>query len=111
MPAPRNMSRSDYETLSAALADSDDQDFNARRNIAFNIADALTGTSDRFDPILWLRQCNVGPISPDAVADWTTRLELRVKSIGAKRLNSKNMGYEIEQYIDASGNPISLDKG
>jgi hypothetical protein len=111
MPAPRNMSRSDYETLSAALADSDDQDFNARRNIAFNIADALTGTSDRFDPILWLRQCNVGTISPDAVADWTTRLELRVKSIGAKRLNSKNMGYEIEQYIDASGNPISLDKG
>jgi hypothetical protein len=110
MPAPRNMSRSDYETLSAAIADSDDQDFNARRNIAYNIADALTGTSDRFDPILWLRQCEIGPVSPADVADWTKRLELRVKSIGAKRLNSLNMGYDIEQYIDASGNPISLDK-
>jgi hypothetical protein len=104
------MSRSDYETLSAALADSDDQDFNARRNIAFNIADALTGTGDRFDPILWLRQCNIGPVAPADVADWTTRLELRIKAIGRKRRNSLEMGYDIEQYIDANGSPISLDK-
>jgi hypothetical protein len=104
------MSRSDYETLSAALADSDDQDFNARRNIAFNIADALTGTGDRFDPILWLRQCNIGPVAPADVADWTTRLELRIKAIGRKRRNSLEMGYDIEQYIDANGSPIPLDK-
>ncbi|MGW0626169.1 hypothetical protein [Streptomyces sp. NPDC002758] len=110
MPTPRSMSRSDYETLSAAIADSDDQDINARRNIAFNIADALTGTGDRFDPILWLHQCKIGPFSPADVADWSTRLELRIKAIGAKRRNSLEMGYDIEQYIDASGSPITLDK-
>lgn len=111
MPAPRQMSRSDYETLSAALSESvDDVDLSARRHIAFDIADALTGTSDRFDPILWLRQCEVGQVSAKDVADWTKRLNLRVKSIGRKRINSLEMGYEIEQYIDASGSPISLDK-
>jgi hypothetical protein len=105
------MSRSDYETLAAAIADSDDQDLNARRNIAFNIADALTGTADRFDPIVWLRQCKIGPFTPAAVASWSTRLDLRIKTIGRRRRNSLEMGYDIEQYIDASGNPIGLDKG
>lgn len=112
MPAPRSMSRSDYETLSAALSESvDDVDIAARRHIAFDIADALTGTADRFDPVLWLRQCEVGQVSAKDVADWTKRLDLRVKSIGKKRLNSKNMGYAIEQYIDTSGYPIALDNG
>jgi hypothetical protein len=44
------------------------------------------------------------------VADWSTRLELRIKAIGRKRLNSLEMGYDIEQYIDASGSPITIDK-
>jgi hypothetical protein len=105
------MSRSDYETLAAAIADSDDQDLNARRNIAFNIADALTGTADRFDPILWLHQCKIGSFTPADVADWSTRLDLRIKTIGKRRRNSLEMGYDIEQYIDASGYPIGLDKG
>jgi hypothetical protein len=105
------MSRGDYETLSAALSESvDDIDLSARRHIAFDIADALTGTADRFDPILWLRQCEIGPFSPADVAAWTTRLDLRIKSIGRKRRNSLEMGYDIEQYIDASGIPIRLDK-
>jgi hypothetical protein len=33
-----------------------------------------------------------------------------VKAIGKKRRNSLEMGYDIEQYIDASDNPITLDK-
>jgi hypothetical protein len=107
MAAPRQMSRSDYETLSAALSESvDDVDIRARRHIALDVADALTGTADRFDPILWLRQCEIGPVSPKDVAAWSKRLDLRVKSIGSKRRNSLNMGYEIEQYIDANGFPI-----
>uniref|UniRef100_A0AAU3IA38 Uncharacterized protein n=1 Tax=Streptomyces sp. NBC_01393 TaxID=2903851 RepID=A0AAU3IA38_9ACTN len=107
MATNRNMSRADYETISAAIADSDDQDLKARRAIAFNIADALTGTADRFDPVLWLRQCEVGPITPAAVADWTKRLELRVISIGKRRRTSLTMGYvDTEQYIDETGTPV-----
>lgn len=92
------MNRGDYETLSAAIADSD-VDSAARRALAFDLADALTGTSDRFDPVLWLRQCEIGPVAPAEVAQWTKRLELRVQSIGRKRRNSLEMGYDIEQYI------------
>jgi hypothetical protein len=107
MATNRNMSRADYETISAAISDSDDQDPTARRAIAFNIADALTGTADRFDPVLWLRQCDIGPVSPAAVADWTKRLELRVISIGKRRRNSLNMGYvDTEQYIDETDKPL-----
>lgn len=107
----RNMSRADYETISAAIAESDDQDFHARRNIAFNLADALTGTADRFDPVLWLRQCEVGPVSAADVAGWTKRLELRVISTGRRRRNSLAMGYtETEQYIDADDNPLDLER-
>lgn len=102
------MNRGDYETLSAAIADSDVDD-HARRALAFDIADALTGTSARFDPIRWLRDCQIGSVSSADVADWTKRLELRVKSVGERRRHSLEMGYDIEQYIDANGNPISLD--
>lgn len=110
MATNRQMSRADYETISAAIAESDDQDFHARRNIAFNLAAALTGTSDRFDPVLWLNQCEVGPVSPADVAGWTKRLELRVLSIGRRRRNSLNMGYtDTEQYIDADDNPLALE--
>ncbi|MFF1701265.1 hypothetical protein [Streptomyces sp. NPDC058252] len=93
-----SMNRGDYETLSAAIADSE-VDSAARRKMAFDLADALTGTADRFDPVLWLRQCEIGPVAPAEVAQWTKRLELRVQSIGRKRKNSQEMGYDIEQYI------------
>ncbi|MDX3260760.1 hypothetical protein PV336_16185 [Streptomyces sp. MI02-2A] len=79
------MNRADYETLSAAIAESDDQEPNARRNIAFNIADALTGTSERFDPVLWLRQCKIGTIDSQDVAEWSARLENRVQSVSRRR--------------------------
>jgi hypothetical protein len=93
------MNRGDYETLSAAVADSDDQDLGARRAIAFNLADALTGTSTRFDPVRWLRDCKVGPIDPADVADWSTRLELRVQAIAAKqRAFEQRTGEKIERY-------------
>ncbi|MFI2642019.1 hypothetical protein [Streptomyces sp. NPDC018610] len=107
MATNRQMSRADYETISAAIAESGDQDFHARRNIAFNLADALTGTADRFDPVLWLRQCEVGPVSPADVAGWSKRLELRVISTGRRRRSSLAMGYtQVEQYIDADDNPL-----
>ena len=89
------MNRGDYETLAAAIADSE-VDINARRHLAFDIADALTGTAPRFDPVLWLRGCKVGPIEPAEVADWTTRLEARVQSVSAKR----------EQYVQRTGDQI-----
>ncbi|MET8768901.1 hypothetical protein [Streptomyces sp. NPDC004658] len=111
MATNRQMSRADFETISAAIAESDDQDFHARRTIAFNLADALTSTADRFDPVLWLRQCKVGPLSPADVAGWTKRLELRVISIGRRRRNSLTMGYtQTEQYIDADDNPLDERK-
>jgi len=106
MATNRQMSRSDYETLSAAIADSE-ADLPSKRIVAFDLADALTGTADRFDPVLWLRQCEVGPVSPKEVANWTKRLDLRVKSIGKRRRTSLNMGYDhVEQYIDTYGNPL-----
>lgn len=93
------MNRGDYETLSAAIADTDDKDLDARRAVAFNIADALTGTSTRFDPVRWLRDCKVGDIVPAEVADWSTRLQLRVKAISDKqRAYEQRTGEKIERY-------------
>ncbi|GAA3796508.1 hypothetical protein ACFS5L_02430 [Streptomyces phyllanthi] len=57
------MNRGDYETLAAAIADSD-VDERARRILAFDLADALTGTNQRFDPVRWLRQCHIGRVTP-----------------------------------------------
>ncbi len=79
------MNRADYEMLSAALAESDDQDLSARRAIAFNLADALTGTSERYDPVLWLRQCKIGDVNSEEVAGWSARLENRVQSVSRRR--------------------------
>ncbi|MFJ9360750.1 hypothetical protein [Streptomyces mirabilis] len=65
------MNRGDYETLAAAIADSDADD-RARRILAFDLADALTGTNQRFDPVRWLRQCGIGPTTPVEVAQWSS---------------------------------------
>ncbi|MFE2101591.1 hypothetical protein [Streptomyces sp. NPDC059468] len=106
MATNRQMSRADYETISAAIAESE-ADLANRRIVAFDIADALTGTADRYDPILWLRQCDIGPVSPADVAGWSKRLELRVVSIGKRRRTSLDMGYDhVEQYVDANGKPL-----
>ncbi|RZU36003.1 hypothetical protein EV284_3486 [Streptomyces sp. BK022] len=106
MATNRQMSRADYETISAAIAESE-ADLPGRRTVAFDIADALTGTADRYDPVLWLRQCDIGPVSPADVADWSKRLELRVVSIGKRRRTSLDMGYDhVEQYVGADGKPL-----
>ncbi|MER5754355.1 hypothetical protein [Streptomyces sp. NPDC002088] len=92
------MNTGDYETLSAAFADSDVEDA-ARRALAFDIADALTGTSNRFDPVRWLRDCKVGDVEPSQVAEWSTRLELRVQAIAKKRrAYEERTGDIIERY-------------
>jgi hypothetical protein len=92
------MNRGDYETLSAAIADSD-VDRDAKRALAFDIADALTGTSERFDPVLWLRQCEIGQVEPVEVAGWTKRLELRVLAIARKRRGyEERTGNRLERY-------------
>jgi hypothetical protein len=78
------MNRGDYETLSAAIAESEADD-KARRILALDLADALTGTSERFDPVLWLRQCGIGEVDAAHVAKWTARLENRVGAIARKR--------------------------
>jgi hypothetical protein len=78
------MKRGDYETLSAAIAESEADD-KARRILALDLADALTGTSERFDPVLWLRQCKIGDVKPEEVAEWTARLENRVEAMARKR--------------------------
>jgi hypothetical protein len=78
------MKRGDYETLSAAIAESDVDD-NARRALAFDLADALTSTGERFDPILWLRQCKIGDVKTHEVAEWSARLENRVESLARRR--------------------------
>lgn len=91
------LDRGDFENLAAAIADSDvleDQNYTeaeerialrAKRTVAFDLADSLTTTSTRFDPVLWLRQCEVGPVSADDVAVWTKRLNSRVAAIRQKR--------------------------
>lgn len=78
------MNRGDYETLAAAIADSE-VDSDARRILAFDLADALTGTNPRFDPVRWLRQCVAEPVTPVEVAQWSTRLAYRVKHIDDRR--------------------------
>lgn len=93
------MDRGDYETLSAAIAEADDEGPQARRAVAFNIADALTGTSNRFDPIRWLRDCEVGTIDPAEVRAWSKRLDLRVEAIAKKRrAYEERSGETIERY-------------
>ncbi|MFE2536482.1 hypothetical protein [Streptomyces sp. NPDC059371] len=91
------MNRGDYETLAAAIADSavDDQ---ARRILALDLADALTGTNQRFDPVRWLRQCGA-PVTPVEVAQWTSRLAYRVKHIHDRRQScEQRTGVRLESY-------------
>lgn len=92
------MNRGDYEALSAAVAESAADD-TARRILAFDIANALVGTSERFDPVLWLRQCNIGSIDPQEVAQWSTLLSHRVQSVSRRRLDyERRTGYRLERY-------------
>ncbi|MET8288370.1 hypothetical protein ABZV80_24380 [Streptomyces sp. NPDC005132] len=92
------MNRGDYETLAAAIADSDADD-RARRILAFDLADALTGTSQRFDPVRWLRQCDIGPTTPVEVAQWSSRLAYRVEHIGdRRRACEQRTGVRLEPY-------------
>lgn len=92
------MNRGDYETLAAAIADSDADD-RARRVLAFDLADALTGTSQRFDPVRWLRQCGIGPTTPVEVAQWSSRLACRVEHIGdRRRACEQRPGVRLEPY-------------
>ncbi|MGW3635250.1 hypothetical protein ACWD7F_34805 [Streptomyces sp. NPDC005122] len=91
------MNRGDYETLAAAIADSDVDD-SARRILAFDLADALTGTNQRFDPVRWLRQCGT-PATPVEVAQWTSRLAYRVKHIhDRRRACEQRTGVRLESY-------------
>ncbi|MFC9633988.1 hypothetical protein ACFTY8_33210 [Streptomyces mirabilis] len=94
------MNRGDYETLAAALADSDVDD-HPRRILAFDLADALTGTNQRFDPVRWLRQCDIGPVTPVEVAQWTSRLAYRVEHIDdRRRACEQRTGVRLEPYSD-----------
>jgi hypothetical protein len=79
-----SMNRGDYETLSAAIADSA-VGADARRTLAFDMADALVPTNARFDPVLWLRDCNVGTVHSEHVEQWSTPLARRVDTIRKKR--------------------------
>ncbi|MFE9813348.1 hypothetical protein [Streptomyces sp. NPDC005548] len=91
------MNRGDYETLAAAIADSDVDD-QARRILALDLADALTGTNQRFDPVRWLRQCGA-PVTPVEVSQWTTRLAYRVKHIhGRRQACEQRTGARLEPY-------------
>ncbi|MFE4630742.1 hypothetical protein [Streptomyces mirabilis] len=91
------MNRGDYETLAAAIADSDADD-HARRILAFDLADALTGTNQRFDPVRWLRQCGI-PVKPGEVAQWTSRLAYRVEHIHHRRQAcEQRTGVRLESY-------------
>lgn len=92
------MNRGDFETLAAAITDSD-VDADARRVLALNLADALTGTNQRFDPVRWLRQCGIGPVTPTEVARWTSRLAYRVEHIDKRRLAwEQRTGGRLEPY-------------
>ncbi|MFF1810751.1 hypothetical protein ACFVXW_16750 [Streptomyces sp. NPDC058251] len=92
------MNRGDYETLAAAIADSD-ADTGARRILALDLADALTGTNQRFDPVRWLRQCGIGPVTPVEVAQWTSRLAYRVEHINDRRQAcEQRTGVRLESY-------------
>jgi hypothetical protein len=92
------MNRGDYETLAAAITDSDADD-RARRILAFDLADALTGTSQRFDPVRWLRQCDIGPVAPPEVAQWTSRLAYRLEHINdRRRACEQRTGVRLEPY-------------
>ncbi|MGW4567979.1 hypothetical protein ACWEN3_38250 [Streptomyces sp. NPDC004561] len=92
------MNRGDYETLAAAIADSK-VDIQSRRILAFDLADALTCTNQRFDPVRWLRQCVIGPVTPAEVAHWSTRLRHRVKHIDDRRQAwQQRTGGRLESY-------------
>jgi hypothetical protein len=92
------MNRADYETPSAAIAESDVDD-QARRTLAFDLANPLTSTSPRFDPVLWLRQCALGTVQSQEVAAWSTRLGRRVGSVSRRRLQyEERTGRRLKRY-------------
>ncbi|MGW7045707.1 hypothetical protein ACWGDT_24060 [Streptomyces avermitilis] len=94
------MNRGDYETLAAAIADSA-ADAHARRILAFDLANSLTGTNQRFDPIKWLRQCAIGPVDPGEVVQWSTRLACRVRHINGRRQAwEQRTGGHLEPYFN-----------
>lgn len=97
------MKRDEYETLAAAVAESmelneSEIERKTRRRMAFDLADALTGTGARFDPVRWLKDCEVGPIDPQEVARWTKRLALRVASVSERKEAARRTGVPLGRY-------------
>ena len=78
------MGRNDYEALASALNEAE-VPLDYRQILALEIATALCATNDRFDPIRFLEQTNLG-LLPDQISGYSHALFLRSKTgVGATR--------------------------
>ena len=78
------MNRADYESLASALHDADVAVTDAR-TMALEVATALCATNDRFDPVRFLQQTDLG-ITSEEISRYSHALHLRSKTgVGAAR--------------------------
>jgi len=78
------MSRNEYESLASAINEAEVETA-AKQTLALEIATALCATNDRFDPIRFLEQVDLG-LTPAEISGYSHALFLRSKTgVGATR--------------------------
>lgn len=79
-----SMTRAEYEALASAINEADVPE-DSKRTVALEIATALCATNDRFDPLRFLQQCDVGLVEGD-IKGYSHALWLRTQTgVGAAR--------------------------
>lgn len=78
------MNRADYESIASAINEADVPEEH-QRTLALEIATALCAGNDRFDPIRFLRQCDLG-LTNHEIGMYSHALHLRTETgVGATR--------------------------
>jgi len=78
------MTRNDYESIASAINEAD-VPMDYRQILALEIATALCATNDRFDPIRFLQQVDLG-LTAEQISGYSHALFLRMKTgVGATR--------------------------
>ena len=78
------MDRADYESLASAINEAD-VDPEAKHTLALEIATSLCATNDRFDPVRFLSQCDIG-IPEETIRGYSHALRLRTSTgVGSTR--------------------------
>ena len=78
------MNRADYESIASAINEAS-VPLENKQTLALEIATALCATNDRFDPLRFLKQVDLG-LTPEYISGYSHALFLRSKTgVGATR--------------------------